>query len=891
MTSHRQDAGSPLADRALLLDGSPVLVRELDRADRDAFLRLHADLPAHDRWLRFLGGVRGYAPEEAERALDPACSLVIGALLGGELVGVAQVIAEAPPAEGRAEVAVAVAHSVQSKGVGTLLLEAAARASRRRGVREWTAVVLRENAGMLTVLDDLGLPLTRRHGPDVEEIVVDLAPVDDPGSRFAFAGYEREVRADRASLEAVLRPGCVAVVGASRRHGTVGRAMLESLRTGGFRGRLLAVNPHATSLGGIRCHPTVASLPRVPDLVVVATPPAAVPDVAEESGRLGVAALLVVTSGLSAAEAEGLRDAVRRHGMRLVGPNCLGIANAGLDAGFVDATFARGPLPRGHVGVVAQSGGVAIALVEAFRRLGLGLSSLVSIGDRWDVSSNDLLRWWAEDEDTQVAVVHVESFGNPRAFARVARRLAGRTPVLAVRAASTAVGARAAASHTAAAATPAVHRDAVFAQSGVIALDGLHELVVATAALFWSPPAVGHRVAVLSNAGGGGVLAADACVRRGLEVPPLTPATRARLGALLPPTAALAGPVDTTATVSPGTMAACLEVLLDAPEVDAVLVVTCPTALSDPGAGVAAALAGSPPPAPVVHVDLGQGPAVSALRPAQGDARRPLAPVGVRVADPVDGALALDVLVRRARHLARPAGRRLDGPIELGEVARIVSRFLAEHPDGGWLDPDGCFRLLRAASVPAVAGSVVTGLVEDVVARAREAGGPVALKAEAEGVLHKSRAGGVRLGVDGDDAVRAAVAEFAAAFGDRLRGVVVQPMAPTGTELLVGLTSGTEGMPLLALGVGGSGTDLADRRWHRLVPLDDVDVTELVGCLPWDGAAAGLDRAGLEELVARVAQLAELVPQIEEMDLNPVVCTATDARAVDVRIRLVPRTG
>ena len=890
MTSD-QSADTPgIADRALLLDGAPLSVRELGVADRDAFLRLHAELPARDRWLRFLGGVRGYRPEDAERVLDPAHAIVVGAFLGGELVGVGQVIADGPlpGADGRAEVAVAVGHAVQSRGVGTLLLEAAARASRARGVREWTAIVLPENRGMLTVLDDLGLPTTRRHTPDVEEIVVDLAPVDDPTSRFACAVDEREIHADRASLEAILRPDCVAVIGASRRHGTVGRAVLESLRTG-FHGRLLAVNPHATVLGGTRCHPSVTSLPEVPDLAVVATPPASVPAVAEECGRRGVAALVVLTAGLSPAEATGLRDAVRRHGMRLVGPNCLGVAGADLDA-----TFARGAVPGGHIGLVTQSGGVAIALIEAFRGLGLGFSTLVSIGDRWDVSSNDLVRWWAEDDETRIALLHVESLGNPRVFTRVARRLAARIPVLAVRAASTEVGARAAASHTAAAATPAVHRDAVFDQAGVIAVDGLHELVVATAALSWSPPVTGDRVAVLSNAGGAGVLAADACVRRGLRVPPLAPDTRARLAALLPPTAAVDGPVDTTATVPAATLAACLEVLRAAPEVDAVLVVTCPTALGDPAVGVRAAPAAPAPGRAVVHVDLGQVPAVSPVRPAPGGApadRSSPAPLGVRVGDPADGALALDVLARRARHLARPPGRRLAEPVELGEVARVVSGFLADHPDGGWLDPEGCSRLLRAAAVPVVPGRVVTGPADAVVAAARETGGPVALKAVARGVLHKSRAGAVRLGVSGDDAVRAAVGEFAATFGDRLHGVLVQPMAPAGTELLVGLVAGPEGMPLLALGVGGTGTDLADRRWHRLVPLDDVDVTELVGRLPWDGAVAGLDRAGLETLVARVARLAELVPQIEEMDLNPVVCTAADARAVDVRIRLVPRAG
>ena len=204
MTTHRPADGPGVGDRPLLLDGSPVSVRELDEADHDAFLRLHAELPLRDRWLRFLGGVSGYSPRDADRALDPTRAIVVGAFLGGELVGVGQVIAETlPPADGCAEVAVAVGHAAQSRGIGTVLLEEAARASHARGVRAWTAIVLPENSGMLTVLDDLGLPMTRRHGPDVEEIVVDLSPVDDPASRFALAVHDREVQADRASLDAV----------------------------------------------------------------------------------------------------------------------------------------------------------------------------------------------------------------------------------------------------------------------------------------------------------------------------------------------------------------------------------------------------------------------------------------------------------------------------------------------------------------------------------------------------------------------------------------------------------------------------------------------------------------------------------------------------------------
>lgn len=883
-------AVDPAVDRRVLLaDGSPVDIRPLDRRDGPALVRLHRELPEHDRWLRFAT----LSPHAADTyAVEAAASgTVWGAFLGAELIGAVQVAPDAAHPED-AEVAVTVGHRVQAHGVGTALLERAVQESTLRGVRRWSAEVLTENTAMRRVFADLGLPVTRElDGPSVH-VVITLPDPEDPAAAadFATASLARAAHAARAGLGAVLRPRSVAVVGAGRRAGSVGRAVLDAVLAGGFTGRVHVVHPHAARVAGVPALASVDLLPEAPDLAILATPPATLPALVAACGERGVRAVLVITSGLAAAGVDGaVLEAVHRHGMRLVGPNCLGLVDTAPDV-RIDATFAPGPAPSGSVGVVTQSGGVAIAVLEALRGLGLGVSTLVSVGDRYDVSSNDLLAWWSEDSATRVAVLHVESFGNPRAFSRLARRVSARIPVLAVRAASSEVGARAAASHTAASATPAVRRDALYRQAGVQPVDDLGELAGALAALSWSAPALGDRVAVLGNAGGTNVLAADACVAAGLRVPPLAPATRARLDALLPSTAATAGPVDTTATADATTFAACLDVLREAAEVDAVLTVACPTALGDPGTGLGAALARSPGrDVPVVAVALDQRARVAPLRDPDGTPRAAV------FADPADAVRALAHLVRRGADVARDPGRPLpadEHPVDLAPARSVVAGALDAHPGGGWLEPDDCAALLQAAGLDLLPARVVRS-IDEAVATARAIDGPVALKVVAEGVLHKSEQGGVALSLRGDAAVRAAAAGFVTAFGDAWRGFLVQPMAPPGVEMLVGVAGDPDFGALVTAGVGGTGTDVADRRWHRLVPMTTTDLSELLDELPLRrGIAARLvDRERLGTVIARVARLAELLPQIAEMDLNPVVCTPDACRLVDARIRVAPVIG
>ena len=416
----------------------------------------------------------------------------LGAFRGETLIGVAQCYGTGTDPS-TAEVALAVAHTEQTHGVGTLLLEHLASRARRSGVRRFVADVLPENERVRQVLTDVGLPVWRSGDGGEVPVEFDLAPAG--GYLDALAA--REERADIRSLAAVLAPRSVVVVGAGRGSDSVGHAVLHNLVRAGFPGRLAAVNPHATQVCGVDCLRSVDELTEPVDLAVLCVPASAVPKVAEQCGRQGVRALLVISSGLSGdpALAAGLLDAVRRHDMRMVGPNCLGIVNTD-PAVRLDATFAE-PAPAGSIGLVTQSGGVAIAVQSELGRLGLGVSTAVSTGDKYDVSGNDMLLWWHGDERTRLAVLHLESFGNPRKFSRFARRLAERMPVVTVRSGSSAAGQRAAASHTASTATPRVTRDALFRQAGVLAVDRIDELTELVATLSWQPLPAGRRTAIV----------------------------------------------------------------------------------------------------------------------------------------------------------------------------------------------------------------------------------------------------------------------------------------------------------------------------------------------------------------------------------------------------------
>ncbi|MBO0881034.1 MAG: GNAT family N-acetyltransferase, partial [Mycobacterium sp.] len=560
--------------RALLVDGEQIELRPAIHADEFALIRLHDELSERSVYLRFFTINYAAGADFVHRLLElerPSGYCLV-AVLAGEIVGmVSYQTLETPQ---RAEVALIVADRCQSRGVGTLLLEHVVSYARQHAINVFHAEVLAENSRMLRVFSDIGLTPSTRLVDGTLQVEIPLRYDDS----YLDAIMVRERRADVASLTPLLEPTSVAVIGVSHRGVGAGYAVLTHLLEAGFHGPIHAVSPHAVQIAGVRAYPSVAEIPEPPELAVLAVPAAHVPDVAEQCGKCGVKALVVLSSGLTSAAANRLIDSVHRFGMRMVGPNCIGLANTeptvALDASFTQRTAASG-----HVGIVTQSGGIGIALLESLAQAGLGVSTFVSTGDKYDVSSNDLLLWWGQDNRTKVAVVYVESFGNPRKFSRLARHVAAQTPIVAVRAAASPAAQRAAQSHTAASATPAVTRDALFRQAGVIPTDDLQETVEVVALLSTQPIPDGSRVAIISNAGGGGVLAADACDRYGLQL--ATISNRDALTALLGTAATVANPIDTSAGVSPDIFADSITEAAADPNVDAVLAIIAPTALGD----------------------------------------------------------------------------------------------------------------------------------------------------------------------------------------------------------------------------------------------------------------------------------------------------------------------
>ncbi len=604
----------------------------------------------------------------------------------------------------------------------------------------------------------------------------------------------------------------------------------------------------------------------------------------------------MITASLGGGGAD-LLAICRRYGMRLVGPNCFGLASSAVK---LNATFAADIPAAGIAGLVVQSGGVGIALLEHIRRLGLGMSSFASVGDKYDVSSNDMLTWWEQDQQTELAVLYVESFGNPRGFARTARRVGKKIPVLTVIGGRSAAGQRAAASHTAAAATPLVTQEALFSQAGIIATHSLGELVEAMALLASQPLPAGRRVAIVSNAGGAGVLAADACGDSGLTVAVLDTTTQRKLARLLPPGATVSGPVDTTATVGISAFRACLEHVAADDGVDAILAIGVPTAMANLSTAIVTANLSKP----MAAVLLDRPESVSLLGAVGGEdagngADSTRAGLGRRA-----GAVIYAYPESAARSLGHAARYREWRDSHLGQVPelddidvtaarRLVAAFLTSSPEGGWLAASDAVQLLASYRIPMVATRTVTSL-DAVLAAAEELGGHVVLKAEVDGLVHKTDAGAVKLDLRTAEEVTEAYGQLEAAFGDRLRRVLVQPMLADGVETLVGVVQEPVFGPLVVFGLGGVATDVLGDRAARLAPLTGDDADEMIrsvraaALLFGHRGSAAVDTPALADVLLRISRLADDLPEVAELDLNPVIATAECAHAVDVRIRLAP---
>jgi acyl-CoA synthetase (NDP forming)/RimJ/RimL family protein N-acetyltransferase len=860
-------------------------VQHLGPADVEEVLGLHRDLDDRDRFLRF--SVVHPADLEAfvRRSLAPDSGAVsLGVRVRGRLVGVVQLF---PVGEDGGAVAAVGARGWRSHGVATVLLEHLAEVALRGGVHRLVADVLAENWRMLRVLADLGMPLSRTWQGSSVRLEIGL----EARERYADAVEDRHRKAAAAGLRPVLTPRSVALIGVGRREGSVGRAVLRSLRAARYDGTVTLVHPAAAEIDGLRCLPSAAALPPGVDLAVVTVPASAVEEVVGDCGRVGVRAVLLITSGIGSVPglAERVRDAADRSGIRLVGPNTFGVVGPGTGS-RLDTTFTgEVPLP-GDVGLVAQSGGIAIAVVAAWQRLGLGLSAMVAIGDALDVGARDVLAWFDEDPGTTLVVLYAESETDLRGLVPTARHLAARVPLLALDVGTSTAGQRAAASHTARSATPRALREAAYTAAGIQSVPDLTVLAAAAGLLRGQPPPGTGTVAVLTNVGGGGVLAADACVAAGLPVDPLAPDLQDALREVLPALASVGNPVDTSAAVGRADFGAALACLLRSSDVGAVVTVTAPTGVSDPGPAVAEtvgaeAMAGGT--TPVIDVRLTGATSVRRVDLPAGTAGRFL----VSVDDPAVAAGALGVAARRARWLSRPRALATapDG-VDVRAARGVVRGVLSRAPEGSWLRVPEVAALCAAAGLAQVGAAWVTTPEEGVLA-AVELSGPVAVKGFVEGVVHKGDAGLLRLPVTDPAEVRRVIGQWRDRAADGWVGAVVQHVVEPGDELLVGALRDASAGSVVVLGAGGRATDALGHRVHGLAPVAIDEADDMITRTGLFDTAHGrrLHRAGVADCLRRVGWLADVLPELAELDVNPLVVTERTARALDVRVRLTPR--
>jgi acetate---CoA ligase (ADP-forming) len=868
----------------ILKDGGTLRLRPPTDADADALVEFFTALSPQSLYYRF-HGARSVDRRLAEPFLEPDWveqGALIGTLAGTD--GGERIVALASYARLRdpatAEVAFAVADEEQGRGVGTRLLEQLAARAAEMGIASFLAEVMAENRAMLEVFRDAGFAVSRElDGGNVEV----LFPIE-PTETFRERVEARDHVAVSASLRPFFTPASVAVIGASRRRGSIGGELFRNILAADFTGAAYPVNLSGEPVAGVRAYRALEEIADPIDLAVICVPAAQVLDAASSALGRGVRALCVISSGFAETGAEGrdrqerLLALTRAHGARLVGPNCLGIWSSSTQ---LNATFAPRALPPGRIGFSSQSGALGLALLEKAAERRLGFSAFVSIGNKADVSSNDLLEWWEDDPETDLVVLYLESFGNPRKFGRIARRVARQKPILAVKAGTTGAGARAASSHTAALAGSDAAVYALFKQAGVLRAGVLEELVDAAALLSTQPLPRGRRVAVVTNAGGLGILCADACEAAGLELPELSAETRAALAELVPAEASVANPVDLLGSATGATYEAVLPLLLADGRVDALVVLFVPPVVvgaEEIARTICRTVESARTEKPVLAVLISAGGTPAALR----ERGSPVASFPY----PESAARALGLAAERAEWLRRPAG----AVPELEGIDVAAARKAVEDALGGssevWLDPARTRELLGAYGVPLVPERLAGGIDEALTA-ASELGLPVVVKTAAAGA-HKTERGGVALDLRDEQAVRDAVERIGAP-------VVVQPFVRGGAELLAGVVQDPMFGPLVAFGPGGVLAELIGDASFRIAPLTDVDARELVlsgkaGRLVrgFRGAPAA-DVDSLVDLVLRLARLADDVPEVAELDLNPVVALADGCMAVDARVRVHPR--
>ena len=873
----------------MLRDGSTVHLRPVRPEDEPSLLGLFQRLSVDSRTFRFFSGASDLEMAAAEMAdVDYSTRYGLVASRGDDraAVGHGTYMETAP---GRAEVAFTVADEMQGQGLGTILIAHLAEVAEAHGIQVFFAEVLPHNHRMIDVFRESGFPIEVSSEPGAIHIEFPTSFGSDAVERFE----ERDRLAAAAAVRRFMQPRAVAVIGASRRRGTVGGEVFHNLLESGFEGVVYPVNPASDTVQSVRAYRHLGDVPDQVDLAVIAVPAPAVVAAARECAASGVSGLVVLSAGFAETGPEGaglqreLVDVCRGAGMRLVGPNCLGVT-ANEDGSRLNATFAPGAPPPGNVGFVTQSGALGLALIELARDRGLGVSSFASIGNRADITGNDMLEYWEQDPATEVALLYIESFSDPGRFSRVAQRVGRKKPVVVVKSGRSVAGERAAGSHTGALLSASdVTVDALFEQAGVIRTETLAELLDVASLLSSQPLPQGPRVGILTNAGGPGIMCADACDAAGLEVPELPDEVRQALAEHLPPEAALANPVDMIATASAEQYRRSIEILSSWDGIDALIIIFIRPLLTraeEVAEAVRSAIGEMERQVPVQAVFMSQ-----ADREAMAGADVPT------YLYPEDAARTLGRVMRHVRWRERP----LQEPARFSdtrpdEASAVIADALEE--EGEWLNAGNVARLLDCYGIAMPAWRVANDPASAAHA-AEELGMAVALKAQGPEILHKSEIGAIRTGLADATAVAGAAVqmdEMLAAAGLHRETFLVQAMADGGAEMLVGIANDPAFGPVLACGAGGTRAELHPDLAVRICPVTAEEAGEMLRSLATYPLLTGFrgeppaDIGALEELLQRVSAMVEAHREIVELDLNPVIVGPGGATAVDARVLARP---
>jgi acetate---CoA ligase (ADP-forming) len=885
----------------ILRDGYRVLLRPIEKSDTKLWLEFISRLSPNTLYYRFHYIPKEMTEEDALRycTVDYSNSYAYVAEIGigkdRKIIGIARYYRL--PNKHSAEIAFAIEDAYQSIGLGTKLIESLVDVARENSIDIFEADVLGENRQMMIAFRDYGFHVSSQLQDGIYHVTFPIKQTPEVDEKEAL----RDRTAIVASLQPIINPKAVAIIGAARNVGTIGNLLMRCILQSGYTGIVYPVNPNTDAVLSVKSYPSVMDIPGKVDMAIIAVPAAVVNKVADECGKKGIRALIVISDGFRERNAEGaareeeLRAITLSYGMRLIGPNCMGVINTAPEVAM-NATFSIIYPKPGNVAFLSQSGAMGLTILEHIKDLGMGLSSFVSVGNRADVSYHDFLQYWEQDPATKVILLYLESFGDPDKFARIARRVSAKKPIVAVKSGTTAAGARAASSHTGALASSDVASSILFKNAGIIRVNTVEELFNMATLLSNQPNPKGRRLVIVTNGGGPGIIAADAAASNNLIVNELSEELCAKIRPFMKRGINIGNPIDTTAGATAEEYEGILRVLAAEDSVDVVLGIFAPPIVSNTEQFENALRRVAPvfwkAKKPILGCFIGQKGLTSQL--GKEGHFIPL------FTFPEEAMVALRRATEYEELLRKPQGKipTLKGT-KKEEAKALIDRVIkGSNSRELWLTPTDIAELLAYYGIK-YSRILAAGTIKEAQDAAAKIGFPVAVKLESPTITHKSDVGGVILNVKSKEEIAEAyntIKQNLVKIGKEkeMTGVSIQQMASSGIETIVGVTQDPSFGPLMLFGSGGIYAELIRDVTMKIHPITDVDAADMITSLKMSKLFEGYrgspprDTKAVQDLLLRVSALIEDIPEIAEMDLNPVnvMPKGEGYRVIDARIKL-----